>query len=409
MPSVASSVIANSNDLTDKIWRALRLVPEFDGNSHVLIRFLDICDQIVLTYVDPAPGNELNNSAVFNGILNKITGHAAKTLAANGIPTDWQSIRTTLINTFSDHRDESTLYTDLSMLVQGSDTPHVFYERVQHLLTTIMTYVQLHENISTTIEAKRTLYKKLALQTYTRGLSEPLGSRIRCMRPESLEKALEFAQEELNVLYLQNKNPQSSRKPTPNNKFSFSPFNVPLLHRQPQNLNTFNAQFPANQHNFGLQQLPNNFSNNFRVNPQNNFRFNSMNLNSNNRPQGQWLTKTQQMMRALPRSNMSTGFKIQPRTYQNHPQPMSGVSHPVARALPPTPQQNIHLHETLDPYGSQSHDSECTPDFYCDDYYEYEQTMIPENDMQNLTQQCEISEQDDRENFSMKPQKTTPE
>ncbi|KAJ0169181.1 hypothetical protein K1T71_014705 [Dendrolimus kikuchii] len=197
-------------DLTDKIWRALRLVPEFDGNSNVLIRFLSICDQLIYTYVNPTPENELNNAALINGILNKITGPAARMLNSNGIPHDWKGIRGALINSFSDHRDESTLYTDLSILTQVSDTPHIFYERVKNLLSTIMTYVELHECVKTTIEAKRELYNKLELRTFTRGLTEPLGSRVRCMRPESLEKVLLFALEELNVLYLQYRNTPSS-------------------------------------------------------------------------------------------------------------------------------------------------------------------------------------------------------
>lgn len=173
----------------DIVHKALRHVPEFDGNPNVLVRFLSLCDQLVQAYVNPAAGNELTNLYLLNGILNKITGAAGRTLATNGVPTTWQGIRDTLINNFSDHRDETALYTDLSLLNQGTDTPHVFYEKCQNLLSTIMAYVQLHEQVATTIDAKRTLYKNLALQTYVRGLNEPLGSRIRCMRPPTLEKA----------------------------------------------------------------------------------------------------------------------------------------------------------------------------------------------------------------------------
>lgn len=197
--STSAGATQNSNncvvDLSDKIYKSLRLVPEFDGNSHILVRFLNTCDQLILTYVNPAPGNELNNLSLLNGILNKITGPAARILTTNGTPSDWRSIRDVLINSFSDHRDESALYTDLSMLSQGQDTPHFFYDRVQNLLSTIMTYVELHETVQTTVDAKRTLYRNLALQTYLRGLHEPLGSRVRCMRPLSLESALEYAQD----------------------------------------------------------------------------------------------------------------------------------------------------------------------------------------------------------------------
>lgn len=314
MPSLSGTAISASlADKTDKIFNALRLVPEFDGNSNVLIRFLKICDQIVLAYIDPASGNELNNYAVINGILNKITGPAARTLATNGTPSDWNGIRATLINSFSDHRDESSLYSDLSMLSQGNDTPHIFYERIQNLLGTIMTYVELHDDITTTVEAKRTLYKKLALQTYLKGLHEPLGSRIRCMRPPTLEKALEFAQEELNIIYMQNKNfyPRKITQQTPTFRTNnFNPF--------------LNKQISQQSHMNNSQMLP----------------------HLNNKPY-QGPSRTQQMFRALPRSNMSTGFRIPHRetlhtqhqrqvSNQTHGQPMSGISHPKARTLPPT-------------------------------------------------------------------------
>lgn len=354
MTDTNNSTSANANvllvsDKTDKIFHALKLVPNFDGNSNVLIRFLNICEQLVLAYVDPTPGNELNNYAVINGILNKITGPAARTLATNGIPSDWNGIRAALINSFSDHRDESSLYSDLSTLSQGNDTPNIFYERIQNLLSTIMTYVELHDNLDTTVDAKRTLYKKLALQTYLKGLREPLGSRVRCMRPPTLEKALEFAQEELNIIYLQNKNStaatNSARLHNLNNSKSFN--NVPFKF--------------TNEHS----------------------NFVPMQQNFNYRTLHQGPSKTQQAFRALPRSNMSTGFKIPPRQQQHQqlqhrqfaqlgPQPMSGISYPRARTLPPTQRHDWNRHNNQHPTNNHrevnfnEHD-----DFYYDnDNYE---------------------------------------
>lgn len=187
----------------DTIYKALRPVPEFDGNPNVLTRFIRICDQIVIQYLKNEPGAELVNLCLLNGILNKITGNAARTINSNGIPESWQGIRNALINNFSDQRDETALYNDLSLLSQGNSTPIEFYDKCQNLFSTIMTYVTLHEAVGTTIEAKRELYRKLTMQSFVRGLKEPLGSRIRCMRPATIEKALEFVQEELNVMYLQ--------------------------------------------------------------------------------------------------------------------------------------------------------------------------------------------------------------
>lgn len=201
-----------SQSEVDTIYKSLRLLPEFDGNPHVLTRFINLCDQLVLGYFKTEPGHELTNLALINGILNKISGSAARLIHSNGIPENWQGIRSALINNFADHRDETALYSDLSLQTQGSNTPQEFYERCQNLFSTIMTYISLHETVSTTIEAKRTLYKKLTLQAFLRGLKDPLGCRIRCMRPETMEKALEFVQDELNTLYLQNRNEGGSSK-----------------------------------------------------------------------------------------------------------------------------------------------------------------------------------------------------
>lgn len=139
------------------------------------------------SYVISAPEYVLSNSTLLNKILNKIPGPAARILATNGIPNNWIGIRQTLINSFSDHRDQCSLYTDLSSLTQGTDSSQIYYENVQNLLRTIMAYVKFHENVSTTVTSKRQLYNKLALQTYRRRLEEPVGSRIRCMRPNALE------------------------------------------------------------------------------------------------------------------------------------------------------------------------------------------------------------------------------
>lgn len=408
-----------SEDMTDKFWKALRAVPEFDGNPHVLIRFLNICDQIILSYINPVIGNELNNAVVINGILNKITGRAATTLAANGIPKDWNGVRNALINSFSDHRDESALYTDLSSLSQGSDTPHVFYERVQALLSTIMTYVELHESIPTTIEAKRDLYKKLALQTYTRGLHEPLGSRIRCMRPDTLEKALEFAQDELNVLYLQNKNVQPinpKRMPQYSKPFNFTLSNVPQMIPQPQQIpRQFSSQLPIYQSRPGFNPIsPNGINHMLNINRNNSFpRPNALNQLPNYAPQGQGPSRTQQMMRALPRSNMSTGFRIPPRLYpqqqaqHNFPTPMSGISHPVARTLPLTHQ--INANELYEPY---YYESEQIPEVNCDydyDYYDQYLDMTSENETPVSEKKIENITPDMSRNFHNGPHVTSPE
>lgn len=367
--------IVTYNDV-DTIYKSLRLLPEFDGNPHILTRFINLCDQIVLAHFSTDPGHELNNLSLINGILNKITGPAARLINSNGLPDTWQGIRGALVNNFADHRDETALYSDLSLQTQGSNTPQEFYERCQNLFSTIMTYISLHESLSTTIEAKRTLYQKLTLQAYLRGLKDPLGSRIRCMRPVTMEKALEFVQEELNTLYMQQRNEGQSRKewhqPTPNSNFNL-PLNnfVPRLtdaHGQKQPI----FSMPGPSRHMPMQVQPNQ---GWRPNPMPHVQ----------QPRGP--TRTQQMMRAPPQNYnpANNAFRMptrpQPQTsfnFGNTPRPMSGVSHFVPRQLPPTghdwrkfgnpPPTNYFKTREVN-FNEFDYDPNMT--YYCDDYNNY--------------------------------------
>ncbi|CAF4890420.1 unnamed protein product [Pieris macdunnoughi] len=186
----------------------------------------------------------------------------------------------------------------------------------------MMIYVTLHET-STTIDAKRHLYKKLTKQAFIRGLKEPLGSRIRCMRPDSIEKALEYVQEELNTIYLQQRNDASSKSNHSSNYNSNLP--KPIY-----NTNNSSNIFTTGTYTFPPQ---------FKPNPPYQFRMPILN------PQypPRMPTRTQQMFRALPpnynpRSNV---FRTPPRPQQkpvnNGPQPMGGVSHYVSKTFPPKP------------------------------------------------------------------------
>lgn len=313
----------------DTIFKALRPVPDFDGNPNVLTRFIKICDQIVNAYLSTEPGSELSNLCLLNGILNKITGPAASIINSNGIPDNWLDVRNALINNFADQRDETALYNDLSLATQGQRSPQEFYDQCQTLFSTIMTYISLHETVATTIEAKRVLYRKLTMQAFVRGLQEPLGSRIRCMRPNTIEKALEYVQEELNIMYLQQRNDAVAK---PHSAPKIQPAPVHILKPPP-------APFwPAPAIHRPLPPPPQPFR--FAPQPHQGFRANPM--QGHHQPQQRaGPSRTQQMFGARPpnynpNSNM---FRLPPRNPPGHsfmPKPMSGIQHFTPKALPPT-------------------------------------------------------------------------
>lgn len=374
------------SDAIDNIFKSLRLLPEFDGNPNILTRFIHLCDQLVLRHVRTGEGHELENQALLNGILNKVTGPAARLINSNGIPSDWQGIRSSLINNFADQRDETALYNDLALQTQGHSTPQEFYERCQTLFSTIMTYVNLHETVGTTIEAKRQLYKKLTLKSYLRGLKDPLGSRIRCMRPVSIEQALEFVQEEINTLYLQQRSEHVPDRKLPHHMPMNIPFSKPNyapIHMPPARPFAFNMPGPSRPQPF--QMLP----------PSQQWKPNPIQPQLNRGP-----TRTQQMFRALPPNYnaQSNVFRLPnriPPSSAPHQgsKPMSGVSHFVSKPLPPSghdwrkfgnpPPSNyfktreMNFNDCLDyeygPYCDNNYSDYFydAPEYYCD-YNEYQ-------------------------------------
>ncbi|XP_045768365.1 uncharacterized protein LOC123869487 [Maniola jurtina] len=352
----------------DTILKAVRVVPEFDGNPHVLPRFISICDQLVSHYIGTEPGSELTNLSLINCILNKVTGPAARFINSNGISDNWIGIRTALINNFSDQRDETALYNDLALATQGNSTPQEYYERCQTLFSTIMTYVVLHETLPSTVEAKRALYKKLTMQAYVRGLKEPLGSRIRCMRPDSIEKALEFVQEELNATYMQSRNESfndrkhATPKPLTANPMVF-PSPIPKAFHSSPFVPPMQKQVPLQPQQ--QQPLP--------------WRQNQVGQPNQHHP-----TRTQQMFRAPPpnynpKSNL---FRLPPRNQNQFQKPMSGVVNYTPKQLPPTnfynrgftPQLNNYPRETnVHEFNFHENYYDDYPDYYFDpepyDYY----------------------------------------
>lgn len=380
----ASPKTGEMTDGVDQIFKALRLLPEFDGNANVLTRFIKLCDELVKQFLKDDPAYALTNLALINGILNKVTGPASRLINSNGIPESWDGIRLALINNFADQRDEISLYNDLALLSQGPSSPQEFYEKCQNLFSIIMTYVSLHETVSSTVESKRTLYKKLTLQSYLRGLRDPLGSRIRCMRPDTIEKALEFVHEEVNTQYLQQRNehlperkmqmqPQVSQ---PRYNFGFTPSPVAMLPPRPfamQPQSPFNMPGPSRQ---------------MTAHPQN-----PVPIFKAQNSQFRGPTRIQQMFGAPPPNYrpQSNVFKLGPRNVPAGPQPMSGVSHYVTKPFPaprpthdwsrsgnPPPTNYFKTRETNfnELYDQPSYCDDLQGDYY--DYYQQDTSEYPD-------------------------------
>lgn len=386
----------------DTIFKAIRLVPDFDGNPNVLTRFIQLGDELAKQFCTP-DSSELSKCAFINGILNKVVGPAARLINTNGVPSEWDGIRTALINNFADQRDETALYNDLALLTQGQNSPQEYYERCQTLFSTIMTYISLHETIPTTVNAKRDLYKRLTLQAFLRGLKDPLGSRIRCMRPDSIERALEFVHEESNTMYMQSRNDFHTERKLPpfmNNRVMSNsnvtpsqPFAMPAPRPY--------LSMPGPSKPFVMPQQP-------YWRPQTNQM----------RPFGP--SRTMQVFRAHPPNYnpQQNSFKMAPRPFQNQqPRPMSGVSHFVTKTLPSTNAPAVHdwrkfgnppptnyfktremnFNDCIDDYQNYDfYDEYCEPYYY--DFSENQYEVDPS--IQEYVEHPQLSHNDNADNCS---------
>lgn len=136
-------------------------------------------------------------------------------------------------------------------------------------------------------------------------------------------------------------------------------------------------------------------------------------------------SRTQQIFRAMPRSNMSTGFRIPPRqnsSLQNQsiqPQPMSGISHPVARTLPPTrphwqghgnshanyKPREMHVNETYNPYESTFYFDDPST---CEQYFQYEYPT-QDNNLSFYEPNFSDANQENDSNFPLATENHAPE
>ncbi|XP_065161253.1 uncharacterized protein [Atheta coriaria] len=207
----------------------LKCVPEFNGDTNDLVEFLSCAESIVNTFVDANdPGNFIN-IFILKSILNKLTGNARIAVNISGVQT-FNELKETLIRNFSDQRDEVCLIRDMVLLKQTNETALQYYDKVISIQNLLSSYLNAHESNDIAIRVKRELYNKLALKTFMAGLKEPLGSSIRAMRPDSMQIALQYINEERNVRYYQKDTIKT------NTNANFQKANPP-----PGNFNRFNT------------------------------------------------------------------------------------------------------------------------------------------------------------------------
>ena len=269
--------------MTDFKSEYLNCVPHFDGNPNELYRYLNICESFIKKFYNKDDPSDFGNIYLINCLIAKLSGNAKIVVSIQKCST-WECLKDTLTRNFADQRDETCLNRDLVMLrQQPNEKAYQFYDKVLHLLNLLCSYIDLHETSSTAKLLKRNLYNDLALKTFLAGLREPMGTTIRCMRPQDLNEALQLVIQEDNIHYFQNltnKNfnnnkpqvqnfkPQQNRQNfnVPFNAQFNTPFNAPFNSQTHNNTFKTREHFPSQPIN--IQPRPNYQNRNYPTNAQ---------------------------------------------------------------------------------------------------------------------------------------------
>lgn len=237
----------------------LKCIPQFDGNPNDLNQFLSVCDSLIINFYDRVNPNNFHNVYLLQSIISKLVGSARTVVNIQNVDT-WDQLKSVLRRNFADQRDETCLNRDLVVMRQmPNEKAQNFYDRILNILNLLCSYVEIHENIQASRDLKKKLYNDLALKTFLCGLKEPLGTTIRCMRPENLAVALQFVTEEENTHYFQNSTNKNQFKPNNSTNRSFQQ-NVP-------NRNFNNPQYASQNRNFFSNQNFNRNNNQFPTGP----------------------------------------------------------------------------------------------------------------------------------------------
>lgn len=168
----------------------IKNLPEFRGDMNELHSFISTVNQVA-TIIDIAPVTIRPFWSL--ALRNKIKGVASDRLRLCGGPTDWENIRTCLLQHFDDHRDQRTLYHQLSILKQNNLSIHEFNNKVLELVTALNSKVTNEEENN---EIKQLLILrncKEGLETFINGSKEPLKTILLARNPQTLHDAYNIA------------------------------------------------------------------------------------------------------------------------------------------------------------------------------------------------------------------------
>lgn len=181
-----------------KIPQIVTELPEFHGDPRCLSEWLRDCEDILDLYRDIQ--GSFQYYLIVKSMRRKIKGEANDILISNNTPTEWTPIKEVLCLYYADKGDLMTLDTQLKTMSRGPhETIEIFYSRVREMITLICSAIQTDTRWEDGRMAIIRLYNMMALDTFIRGLGEPLSLFCKNYKPNNLAQAYHYCVELKNL------------------------------------------------------------------------------------------------------------------------------------------------------------------------------------------------------------------
>lgn len=232
----------------------LHNIKPYDGDSNTLNKFINRCDSILDSY--KVYNDAELNKHIFECIQEKLIGKAEAMVGNRVEINDWATLKTALVQCFSDRRDLDCLIQELTR-TRPYKGEHLidFGSRLQLLRSSVIQRISNDVKLSKDDKiCQINHYDKTALNTFIAGCSGTLKNNMHLRKPSSLEDAMAYVNEFENFERLygtvnepraQNSKFQANNTSKQSNQhFAFSA--RPQNHQFMQNNTNFNsgAQYP---------------------------------------------------------------------------------------------------------------------------------------------------------------------
>jgi hypothetical protein len=198
--SINNGIISIENDsfaAIGKIPDIVREIPQFDGNPTKLTQWISDVDGVIELFTQFKGTHKYQ--LVLRTIRRKIVGEADHVLNSNNTPLSWKNIRESLILHYSDRRDLMTLNSQLNAMTRKNDSIETFFAKIQEIHSLITNCVRMENQYKGGEHYLIKLYSEICLDTFIRGIGQPLSQFLRNYKPQSLCQAYKYAIEFQNV------------------------------------------------------------------------------------------------------------------------------------------------------------------------------------------------------------------